>query len=61
MVQAVANGNRLTAIGGDAPTNGAVETIEASMPYVASVTIQGVADILFGNYILDSPRFPAYD
>lgn len=32
------------------PTNGAIETIEMSMPYVATIGIQGVADVLFHRW-----------
>jgi hypothetical protein len=32
------------------PTNGAKQTIETSIPYVAQVTIEGVADILFHRW-----------
>lgn len=42
--------NRLSAIGGEVPTNGAIETLEASMPYVATVAIQGTADMLFHRW-----------
>ena len=41
---------RLTAIGGDAPTNGAAATLDLSVPYVASVRIKGTADILFHRW-----------
>lgn len=41
-------------IGGDAPTNGAQQTIEASQPYVVSVTIEGAADILFKRWNVES-------
>lgn len=40
----------LTAIGGQAPTNGAKPTIEDSVPYTATVTIQGTADFLFHRW-----------
>lgn len=43
--QAVVN-----SLGGDAPSNGAQPTIELSQPYVASVTIKGVADLLFHRW-----------
>ncbi len=42
--------NRLSEIGGEVPTNGAKEIIEYSEPYVATVTIEGVADILFHRW-----------
>lgn len=41
---------RATAIGGDTPTNGAAEVVAACIPYVAEVTIQGVADLLFHRW-----------
>lgn len=44
------NGKRATAIGGDAPTNGGQDAIAASIPYIADVTIRGVADILFHRW-----------
>lgn len=46
--------NVITAIGGDAPTNGAAVIIDASRPYVARVTVRGVADFLFHRYQADS-------
>lgn len=42
--------NRVTMVGGEAPTDGANETIEASVPYVATVKIQGTADVLFHRW-----------
>lgn len=42
--------NRLTAIGGEAPTNGALQDIEVSQPYVANITLQGVVDLLFHRW-----------
>lgn len=39
-----------TAIGGESPTNGAKSTIEAGMPYTATVTIDGICDILFHRW-----------
>ena len=38
---------KVTAIGGNVPSNGGAETIEMSEPYIATVTIQGTSDILF--------------
>lgn len=46
--------NRLTEIGGEAPTNGAKEIIEYIEPYVATVSIEGVADILFHRWNCES-------
>jgi hypothetical protein len=51
MVIAAKNGSRrATAIGGDSPTNGGESAIAVGIPYVASVTIRGVADILFHRW-----------
>ena len=38
------------AIGGDAPTNGAIETIELSQPYTATFTLKGTSDLLFHRW-----------
>src|SRR5438876_196338 len=46
--------NRLSAIGGESPTNGAMAGIEMMMPYRAEVTIQGVAPILFHAWNVES-------
>lgn len=40
----------VTAVGGEVPTNGALETIAMSEPYLATVKIQGTADILFHRW-----------
>jgi len=37
-------------IGGEAPTNGAAESIEYSEPYRAAVSIEGSADLLFHRW-----------
>lgn len=42
------------AIGGMVPTNGAQSAIEATMPYVANVQIEGVADLLFHRWNAES-------
>lgn len=42
--------NRLTAIGGESPTNGGSAIIDTSKPYIATVAIEGVADILFHRW-----------
>lgn len=42
--------NRLTAIGGEVPGNGAKDCIDNEIPYIAEVTIQGVADLLFHRW-----------
>lgn len=41
-------------LGGDAPTNGGKDTIEASQPYVVSVGIEGSADLLFHRWNPDA-------
>lgn len=41
---------KVTAIGGEVPTNGAAETVELSKPYVVTVKLQGVADMLFHRW-----------
>lgn len=46
--------NRLTAIGGESPTNGGTSGIEMQMPYRAEVTIEGVAPILFHAWNVES-------
>lgn len=42
--------NGVTAIGGEAPTNGAAADIDAERPYIAEVEIEGVAPILFHRW-----------
>lgn len=46
--------NRVTEIGGEVPNNGARESIETEIPYVAEVTIQGTADLLFHKWDCES-------
>lgn len=46
--------DRLTAIGGESPTNGGSAGIEMMMPYRCSVTIEGVAPILFHAWNVES-------
>lgn len=46
--------NRLDAIGGESPTNGAESGIEMAMPYRAEVSIKGVAPILFHAWNVES-------
>lgn len=46
----MANRLKATEIGGETPTNGALEAIELSKPYVVNVRIKGVADFLFHRY-----------
>ena len=49
MVKAAVN-----AVGGVAPTNGAKETIDLSIPYIAHVAIEGTADMLFHRWNVES-------
>ena len=42
-----------TRIGGEVPTNGADEGLSLAVPYVASVTIVGTADLLFHRWDCD--------
>lgn len=42
--------SRLTAIGGDVPTNGAAATVALTVPYIVEVTIKGTQDILFHRW-----------
>jgi hypothetical protein len=46
--------NRLTAIGGESPTNGAQEGIDFQKPFQCEVTIQGTAPILFHAWNCES-------
>jgi len=46
--------NRITAIGGESPTNGAMFGVEKEMPYRVEVTIEGVAPILFHRWNCES-------
>lgn len=46
--------NRLTAIGGDSPTNGAEFGVDLQLPYRVQVTIEGVAPILFHAWNVES-------
>lgn len=43
-----------TRIGGEVPTNGAAETINGTIPYIAHVTLEGVSDILFHRWNVES-------
>jgi hypothetical protein len=49
MTTATAN-SRVKYIGGEVPTNGALEAIETTMPYVVNFTLEGTADMLFHRY-----------
>lgn len=53
-VKPVRDARRVTAVGGESPTNGAAEAIETGAPYVATVAIQGVADILFHRWNVEA-------
>lgn len=46
--------SKLNAIGGEAPTNGAQQTIDLSVPYTVNVKIEGVADLLFHRWNCES-------
>ena len=46
--------NRLSAIGGEVPTNGGDFGVEVQKPYRVAVTIEGVADILFHAWNCES-------
>ncbi len=48
--------NRLTAIGGESPTNGAEFGIAKTMPYRVEVTVEGVAPILFHRWNCESVK-----
>lgn len=42
--------DKATAIGGQAPTNGAEDAIAAGQPYTVTVTVEGSADFLFHRW-----------
>lgn len=48
------DGAKLIHLGGQTPTNGAKDTIEASMPYIATVTIVGTAAFLYHRWNVES-------
>ena len=50
MAKATKERAKVTAIGGEAPTNGAMQDVELSTPYRAIVEIEGVAPILFHRW-----------
>ena len=50
----LAEKNRLTAIGGQSPTNGALDGIERQYPYSVEVTVEGVSPILFHRWNCES-------
>ena len=45
---------KVNMLGGEAPTNGALEDIALGEPYVASVTVCGVSDLLFHRWNVES-------
>lgn len=49
-MKSLATGNGVSRIGGMVPTNGAEPEVLASAPYVATVSLQGVADLLFHRW-----------
>lgn len=53
-MKSVKETNRIEEIGGASPTNGAAFGVEQAMPYRVSVTIQGVAPILFHAWNCES-------
>lgn len=46
--------NRITEIGGEAPTNGALDAISLTEPYVVEMTIEGTADMLFHRWNVEA-------
>lgn len=46
--------NRITAIGGESPTNGGNNGVELQLPYRVSITVEGVAPILFHAWNVES-------
>jgi len=54
MVTMVKANNRITAIGGESPTNGGANGVEFQQPYRVQVTIEGVAPILFHRWNCES-------
>lgn len=46
--------NRITALGGECPTNGAAFGVELTLPYRVEVTIEGVSAILFHRWNCES-------
>jgi hypothetical protein len=46
--------NRIDAIGGESPTNGAINGVEVQMPYRVEVTIEGTAPILFHRWNVEA-------
>lgn len=46
----------VNAVGGSVATNGAKEGIDLSIPYIAHVTLEGVSDLLFHRWNVESVR-----
>lgn len=46
--------NRIESIGGESPTNGGRNGVEIQMPYRVSVTVEGVAPLLFHAWNVES-------
>lgn len=46
----MAQAAKVTEIGGEVPTNGALEAMKIASPYVVNVKLQGVCDLLFHRY-----------
>lgn len=53
-IKTVNKSNRLTAIGGESPTNGGSNGVEFQQPYRVEVEIEGVAPILFHRWNCES-------
>ena len=45
---------KVNAVGGEVATNGAKQSIDFSLPYIAHVTIEGTADLLFHRWNVES-------
>lgn len=50
----IATPSKLKKIGGEVPTNGAAESVEAGIPYSVRIKITGTADILFHRWNAES-------
>lgn len=50
---------KVSEIGGEVPTNGARDTLEASEPYAVEVTLEGAADLLFHRWNVESVKAKA--
>jgi len=45
---------KVNAVGGSTPTNGAKTAVDATIPYVAHVTLEGTADMLFHRWNVEA-------